>query len=197
MQTVKNNMAQVAKTQKPKNKRKMIMSPADFTKLKQAHAKLYAALFRRELLAGKTIGAASHNAFEIIKAKIKTMDRGPVRRMLNFINAVSSRRTKKRIMPSKNRDAVVAFMPEKRREFVAKIPQDISNALGVINTLSAQYKPKQKSVAKPAQKPVTQPVQKPAKPNIQKQSKRILSKFVLLIADPRAFATAHGPQHER
>ncbi|MBP5707914.1 MAG: hypothetical protein J6W79_02880 [Alphaproteobacteria bacterium] len=193
MQTVKNNMAQVAKTQKPKKKRKMIMSPADFKKLKDAHHKLYTALFRRELLAGKTIGAASHNAFELIKAKIKTMDRGPVRRMLNFINAVSSRRTKKRIMPSKNRDAIVSFMPEKRREFAAKIPQDISNALGVINTLSTQYKPKQKTVTKPATQPMTKQNELPT----IKQNKRILLEFISVVADARAFATAHNRQNQR
>lgn len=197
MQTIKNNMAQVAITQKPKKKRKMIMSHADFTKLKQAHETLYTALFRRELLVGKTIGAASQNAFEIIKAKIKTMDRGPVRRILNFINAVNSRQTKKRILSSKNDKLIVAFVPEKRKEFETSIPTSISNALGVINALSAQYKSKQKSVAKLAQKPVAQPVQKPAKPNTQKQSKRILSKSVLLIADPRAFAAAHQRTHNR
>lgn len=198
MQTVKNNMAQVAKTQKPKKKRKMIMSHTDFTKLKQAHETLYTALFRRELLAGKTIGAASQNAFEIIKAKIKTMDRGPVRRVLNFINVISSRRTKKRIMPSKNRDAMVAFMPEKRQLFALKIPHDISSALGVINTLSAQYKPKQKTVAKQVQKPVTKPMVKSVQNTVQKpfakqtelatvkQNKQQLIGFMSTVVNPLA-----------
>jgi hypothetical protein len=224
MQTVKNNMAQVAKTQKPKKKRKMIMSPAAFKQLKQAHQKLYTALFRRELLAGKTIGAASHSAFEFIKAKIKTMDRGPVRRVLNFINVISSRRTKKRIMPSKNRDAMVAFMPEKRQLFASKIPHDISSALGVINMLSAQHKPKQKTITKPTQpvveptvkpiaKPMTKPIAQPipasaAKPTVKpvaeqtelatiKQKKHILVEFMSVVADARTFAAIYHRQHNR
>ena len=203
MQNMQNNMAQVAKTQKPKKKRKQIMSPAAFKQLKQAHQKLYTALFRRELLAGKTIGAASHSAFEFIKAKIKTMDRGPVRRVLNFINVISSRRTKKRIMPSKNRDAMVAFMPEKRQLFASKIPHDISSALGVINTLSAQYKPKQKTITKPTQpviepvaKPITEPVIKPiTQPLAQPVAKPAVEPVAKPVAEQTELATIKQKKH--
>ena len=147
----KNNMAQVAKTQK--RKRKIIISKADWEKLKDAHFQLYSALFYRELLSGKTIGAASHNAFEFIKAKLKSMNNGPIKRFLAVIHFVRSKETKRRIMPSKNRDALVAFIPEQQKKFEAKIPTDISNALNIINTLSSKYKPVTKSVAKSAQQP--------------------------------------------
>ena len=97
-------------------------------------------------------------------------------------------------MPSKNRDAVVAFMPEKRREFAAKVPQDISNALGVINTLSAQYKQKQKTVAKPVAK---QPMAKQTELPTVKQNKHVLMEFISVVADARAFAAAHRRMHSR
>ena len=176
-----NTMANVAKTQPRKKKtKKHVISRADRKKLYDAYRQLYAAMFRRELLAGKTIGAASYNAFQFIKAKIKTMDAGPVKRFLRMTHAIFSKHTQRRIMPSKNRDAFAVFVPEKRREFESKIPLDISNALRVINAMSAQYKPKQKTVAKPNPGPVQKPMNGQPKP--------VLIEVISIVADPRAFA---------
>ena len=149
MQNKTNNMAQVAKTQQ--NKSKHTLPKSVRKKLALAHFQMYRAIFLKGLLSGMTIGAASHNASQFIKAKLSTMDaNNPVTKFLIRIHKHRARRIAKRIMTSKNRDAVVAFMPENRAKFEAKIPQWINKAITVFNTLSTKYKPNTKPVTKAA-----------------------------------------------
>jgi len=146
----KNNMAQVAKTQK--TKKKHIISKEDCKKLAIAHYQLYRAMFLKGLLSGMSIGAASHNAFQFIKAKLSTMDKNnPVTKFLIRVNKHLSKRITKRVMTSRNRDDHVVFIPQEQKKILVKIPQWTTKSLTVFNTLSAKYKPKQKIVAKPAQ----------------------------------------------
>ncbi|MBO4626252.1 MAG: hypothetical protein J5679_03215 [Alphaproteobacteria bacterium] len=151
MQNNANNMAQVAKTQKPK-KKKHIISRSDRKRLAVAHFQMYRAMFLKGILSGMTIGAASHNAFQFINAKLSTMDRNnPVTKFLLRINKHRSKRIAKRVMTSRNRDAQVAFMPEQQQKIQAKIPQWTSKALFVFNTLLQRYQMLAKNAAKPAQ----------------------------------------------
>ena len=172
----KNNMAQVAKTQK--TKKKHIISKEDCKKLAIAHYQLYRAMFLKGLLSGMSIGAASRNAFQFIKAKLSTMDKNnPVTKFLIRVNKRLSKRISKRVMTSRNRDDRVAFTPQEQKKILVKIPQWTTKSLTVFNTLSAKYKPKQKIVAKPAQ----QTKDLPTVEHYKKQLLGVTSIFGILI----------------
>lgn len=146
----KNNMAQVAKTQKPKKKN--IIPKSDRKKLAIAYCQLYRAMFLKALLSRKTIGAASYSAFQFINAKLSTMDKdNPATRFLLRANKRRSKRLAKRVMTSSNRNANVLFTTENRQKLELKIPQWTNNALNVFAAMSEKYKPLAKTTAKPAQ----------------------------------------------
>lgn len=150
MQKSTNNMAQVAKTQKPK--KKYIIPKSDRKKLAIAYFQLYRAMFLKGLLSRMTIGAASYNAFQFINAKLSTMDKSnPVTKFLIRINKHRSKRIAKRIMTSSNRNATVLFAPDNRKKIEFQIPQWMNKTLATFNTLSTKYKPMAKRVTKPVQ----------------------------------------------
>ena len=189
MQTKAANMAQVAKTQS-QNKITNIISKATRRKLVLAHHQLYRAFFLKGLLSGMTIGGASYNAFRIIKAKLSTMDQNnPVTKFLIRLTARKSKRLSKRIMPSRQRDAQIALIPEQREKLTKKIPNWINKSLTIINTISAQYKQNTQSVAMnaPAQTEL---------PTITEHKNRILG-FLSVVADARAFALRHQQQQSK
>jgi len=150
MQKSTNNMAQVAKTQKPKKKH--IIPKSDRKKLAIAYYQLYRAMFLKGLLSRMTIGAASYNAFQFINAKLSTMDKSnPVTKFLIRINKHRSKRIAKRIMTSSNRNATVLFTPDNRKKLEFQFPQWTNKSLATFNRLSMQYKPKQQNIVKPVQ----------------------------------------------
>ena len=172
----KNNMAQVAKTQKAKQKKQHIISAENRKKLIIAHHQLYHAMFLRGLSLGMSIGAASHSAMQFVRTKISTMDKeNPVTKFLLRVNKRSAKYIAKRIMLNKNRDIPVAFTSEQRKKVEARAPQWTNNALKTFNTLATQYKPKQKVVAKPT------PVKKPGElPTIAEQKKRVVGVITMV-----------------
>ena len=139
----KHNMAKVAKTQR-KKKKKSIISLDNRKKIVRAYYTLYRAFLVKNLLSGMTLGAASHNALQLVRAKIATMDKtNPVTKYLLRINKRHTRRMAKRIMTSKYRDARAVAKPDVRAKLTQKIPQWVKSALNTFSTVSALYKQKQ------------------------------------------------------
>ena len=166
-------MAQVAKTQP---KKKNAISRADRKKLVIAHYQMYRAMFYKCLISGLSIGASSHSAFRYVEAKLSTMDRNnPVTKFLLRLNKHRSKRIAKRIMPSRNRDARIGFMPYQQKNMELSIPKWINKSLNVFNTLAERYKQNTTKTT-------------------QKNNKHILD-FLTVVADPRAFVVNQQNQH--
>ncbi|MBR2286097.1 MAG: hypothetical protein IJ866_01405 [Alphaproteobacteria bacterium] len=161
-----NNMANIAKTQTQKttkSKKQPVISRENRKKIARAYYQLYRVFLLKNLLAGMTLGAASHNAMQLVRAKIATMDKAnPVTKYLLRINARHSKRVAKRIMTNKYRDARATATPETRAKIAKLMPKWLAFSLNTFNTMSALYKPK--TIAKPAP---TKTVAKPA-PQVQR-----------------------------
>ena len=144
-----NNMATSAKTQS-KKKKQSIIPLADRKKIAQAYYQFYHVFLLKNLLAGMTLGAASHNAMQMVRSKIASMDKNnPVTKYLSHINARHSKRVAKRIMTGKYRDARAIASPETREKLNTILPKLIQSAMNTFNTMSARYKAK--ADQKPAQ----------------------------------------------
>lgn len=153
MQT-KTNMAKIAKTQ-TKAKKKSVISIEHRKNIVRAYYQLYRAFVIKNLLAGMTLGAASHNAMQLVRAKLSTMDKNnPVTKYLVRIHTRHARRVAKRIMTGKYRNARATAKPETWAKIVANMPKWIMAGLNTFAAMSALYKPKQQTVApKQAAKP--------------------------------------------
>lgn len=159
MQTKTNNMATVAKTQ-TKKKKKSIVSKENRKKIIVAYYQLYRAFLLKNLMSGMTLGAASHNALQLLQSKISTMDKAnPVTKLLMRVHKHHSKRVAKRVMTSKYRDARAIVKPEQRAKLTATVMNLIRTSLGVFNSMSAQYKPKQKVKVAAKQQVAPKPVQ--------------------------------------
>lgn len=146
-----NNMATVAKTQS-KKKKKPIISQDNQNKILHAYIALYNAFLLKHLLSGKTLGAASHSAIQMLRAKIATMDKkNPVTKLLHHIHAYHARVTAKHIMTNKFRDSRSTFSAETRAKALMRVSKLTNDSNKVLGIMTAQYKPKVKNVAKKPQ----------------------------------------------
>ena len=155
MQTnTKSNMATVAKTQ-TKRKKRPIISRENRRKVARAYYQMYSAFVLQGLLAGKTLGASSHNAILLIRAKLATMDKNnPVTKYLLRISSRHAKRIAKRIMTSKYRDAHAISTPDVRAKISAQIPKLVNSSLKTFVTISARYQTREKvATTKSAPKP--------------------------------------------
>ena len=151
MQANNNNMATVAKTHS-KKKKKSPITRENRNQILRAYIALYNAFLLQNLMSGKTLGASSHTALQLLTAKIATMDRAnPVTKLLRRIHRYHSKRIAKLIMTSKHRDARATIRPEQRAKLTAFVAKKFAEANKTLNAMTAQYKPK--SIAK-------QPVQR-------------------------------------
>jgi hypothetical protein len=153
MQTQQNNMATGAKTQAKKKKKSPIVRENQ-NKILRAYIALYNAFLLQNLMAGKTLGASSHAALQLLNAKIATMDRAnPVTKLLRRIHKYHSKKITKIIMTSKHRDAHATVRPEQRAKINAFIVKNFADANKTLNAMVAQYKPKTAVKAPMAKKP--------------------------------------------
>lgn len=149
MQAKTNHMANVAKTQN-KKKKKSPISRENQNKILHAYIALYTAFLLKNLMAGKTLGAASYGALQLLNAKIATMDkRNPVTKLLKRIHKYHTKVISKYIMTNPYRDAVPNIKPEERAKLVAFTAKKFNDGNKVLNDMSAQYKPRQKMVVEP------------------------------------------------
>ena len=161
----KTNMAKVAKTQ-GKAKKQHIISLDNRKKLVRAYYQLYRVFVLKNLLSGMTLGAASHNAMQLVRAKLSTMDKAnPVTKYLLRINARHSKRVAKRIMTGKFRNARATAKPETRAKMTAMMPKWLQFSMNTFATMSALYKPK--TVVKAQEKVAP-------KPNMQQNQNMML-----------------------
>lgn len=183
-----NNMATSAKTQN-KKKKKSIISLSDRKKLVIAHYQMYRAFLLKNLMSGMTLGEASYKALQLVRAKLATMDKNNhVTKFLIRINKRRSKRIAKRIIPTKNRDARIIMILGQREKAVKEFPKLVTNALNTINTISARYKPKAKTITKPMQKP-----QQIA--SVTQKRPRLVN-ILAMFADPRAYALQQQRQRD-
>ena len=137
-----NNMAQVAKTQ-AKKKKKSPITRENQHKIFRAYIALYNAFLLQNLMNKKSLGAASHAALQMLAAKIATMDKSnPATKLLRKIHKRFSKKISRVIMTSRLRDAVAKMSPDMREKLTKQISKKINDANKVLNTISAQYKPK-------------------------------------------------------
>ena len=165
MQAQNKNMANVAKTQN-KTKKQSVISKQNRKKIINTYYQLYRAFLLKNLMSGMTLGAASHNAIQMVRAKLSTMDKtNPVTEMLLRVNARHARRVTKRVMTSKYRDARAIMNADQRTKLTAVVAQLIKHSLGTINMMLNQYKPKHQENTKiaPAK---TRVVAKPTQPQL-------------------------------
>ena len=177
MQEKANNMATVAKTQ-AKKKKKSPITRENQNKILRAYIALYNAFLLQNLMSGKTLGAASYAALQLLNAKIATMDkRNPVTKLLRRIHRYHSKRITKLIMTSKHRDARATVRPEQRAKLNSFIAKKFAEANKTLNAMTAQYKPKTVAKAPQTQKPqlvaATVRVDN-KKPNTQQRQKMVL-----------------------
>ena len=152
------NMATVAKTQRGTKNKKSVISLENRKKIVRAYYQLYRVFLLKNLLSGMTLGAASHNAMQLVRAKLSTMDKNnPVTKYLLRINARHSKRVAKRIMTGKYSNAHATAKQETRAKIAKLMPQWLAFSLNTFATMSAMYKPKTVAVQKP-----TNTVAKPA-----------------------------------
>lgn len=138
--------------------------------LARAYYQMYRAFLLRNLLSGMTLGAASHSAIQLMRAKISTMDKNnPIVKKLIRISARHAKLAAKHIMTSKHRDARVIAKPDQRAKMMATISNMINSGTKIIGAMVAQHKPKPAPIAaKP--KVVAKPVLvKPIQIQIQMQ----------------------------
>ena len=148
-----NNMAKVAKTQTKKKKKSPIVRE-NRNKILRAYIALYNAFLLQNLISGKTLGASSHVALQMLNAKIATMDKSnPVTRLLKRIHKYHSKKITKLIMTSKHRDAHATIRPEQRKKLVAMVSKKFADANKTLNAMTAQYKPKTMVKTPVAKKP--------------------------------------------
>ena len=154
-----NNMANVAKTQ-GMNKTKSVISKENQDKILRAYIALYNAFLLKNLMSGMTLGAASHNALQLLHTKIASMDKyNPVTRLLLRIHKYHSAIISKRVMTSKYRDAHAIVRPEDRTKLNATISQKVKYANATLNAMSTMYKPRETMEKAPA-KTATKPAQR-------------------------------------
>ena len=152
MQDKTNNMAQVAKTQKP---RKKTIIPLQHRKyLLRAYYRLYDAFGLQNLAKGMTWGASAHTATQMVRAKLATMDKdNPVTKFLLRVHARHSKRMAKRAMTSPARNTRFPAPQEVIDKVNNAITTAINQSLSRIGKLSAIYaKHNQNTAVKPAQK---------------------------------------------
>ena len=138
------NMATIAKTQSGK-KKKSVITLEHRKHIVRAYYQLYRVFVLKNLLSGMTLGAASHNAMQLVRAKLSTMDKNnPVTKYLLRINARHSKRVAKRVMTGKYSNAHATATPETRAKINALMPKWIAFSLNTFTTMSALYKPKEK-----------------------------------------------------
>jgi glutamine synthetase adenylyltransferase len=136
-----NTMAKAVKTQR--GKKKSPVSNEHRKKIVRAYYQLYRVFVLKNLLSGMTLGAASHNAMQLVRAKISTMDKNnPVTKYLMRINARHAKRVAKRAMTSKYRNARATTKPETRARITKLMPKWMAFSLNTFATMSALYKPK-------------------------------------------------------
>ena len=151
MQAQTNNMAKVAKTQN-KNKKQSLISKEDRRKLSRAYYQMYKAFLLNNLLLGMTLGAASHNAIQLVRTKLSTMDRNnPVTEYLLRIHSHHSRHVAKKVMTSKYRDFHATATPETRAKINTRMPMWTKFSLDIFNNMSEKYKPRVSAKQKPLQ----------------------------------------------
>ena len=175
MTNTANNMATVAKTHK--QKKKSVIAKKHKDKILRAYISLYNAFLLKNLMSGKTLGAASYSALQMVKSKIATMDkRNPVTKLLRRINASFSKAISKRIMTNKHRDSVANIKPEKREKLNAHVSKLFNDANAVLKDMSAQYKPKPKpkDIAKKQQFVLAQVKVADKQPQTQQSTKQML-----------------------
>ena len=137
-----NNMATVAKTQ-TKKKKKSPIARENRNKILRAYIALYNAFLLQNLMSGKTLGAASHAALQLLAAKIATMDKkNPVTKLLKRIHRYHSKNISKLIMTSKHRDMRAKITPEQRAKMSAIVSKKFNYANKTLTAMSIQYKPK-------------------------------------------------------
>ena len=152
MQAKTNNMATVAKTQK--KKKKSPITRENRNKILRAYIALYNVFLLQNLMTGKTLGAASYVALQLLTAKIATMDRvNPVTKLLRRIHKYHSKKITKLIMTSKHRDARATVRLEQRAKLNSFITKKFAEANKTLNAMTAQYKPKTVAKAPQAQRP--------------------------------------------
>ena len=150
---INNNMATVAKTHQS-GKKQHVISLENRKQIARAYYQLYRVFLLKNLLSGMTLGVASYNAMQMVRAKIATMDKNnPVTKYLLRINARHSKRVAKRIMTGKYRDARATATPETRTKINKLMPQWLAFSLNTFATMSARYKLKSQTATKTAQKP--------------------------------------------
>ena len=166
MQEKANNMATGAKTQN-KKKKKSIISKENKNKILHAYIALYGVFLLKNLMSGMTLGAASYVALKLLDAKIATMDRqNPVTKLLKRIHKYHTKVVSKHIMTSPYRDMVLNVRPY-------DISKKFNDATKVLNTMLAQYKPKETMVVEPkivAMKPTPTKTPVTAQPNTTTQT---------------------------
>ena len=148
-----NNVAKAIKTQ-TKKKKKSPIARENRNKILRAYIALYNVFLLQNLMSGKTLGAASHGALQLLNAKIATMDKSnPVTRLLKRIHRYHSKKITKLIMTSKHRDAHATIRPEQRKKLIAMVSKKFADANKTLNAMTAQYKPKTVAKAVQAKKP--------------------------------------------
>lgn len=148
-----NTMAKAAKTQ-TKKKKKSPIARENQNKILRAYIALYNVFLLQNLMAGKTLGAASHASLQMLTAKIATMDKAnPVTKLLKRIHRFHSKNITKLIMTSKHRDARATITPEQRAKLSTLVSKKFADATKTLNAMTAQYKPKTTARAPVTKKP--------------------------------------------
>lgn len=159
MQVNQNNMATGAKTIKQPRKKSII--PLRHRKyILNAYYRLYNAFGLKSLAVGNTLGASSHEAIQLVRAKLATMDQSnPVTKFLLRVHARHSKRVAKRSMTSKYRNERSPAPQEMRTKIIATLAAVVNESLARIGKLSAIYaKHNQNMAVKPAQKAPVMPL---------------------------------------
>lgn len=148
-----NTMAKAAKTQ-TKKKKKSPITRENRNKILHAYIAFYNAFLLQHLMAGKTLGASSHAALQMLNAKIATMDKSnPVTKLLKRIHRFHSKNITKLIMTNPHRDARATITPEQRARLSALVSKKFADATKTLNAMTAQYKQKTTTKTPIAKKP--------------------------------------------
>ena len=136
------NMAIGAETQS-KSKKKSPINKENQNKILRAYIAMYNVFLLQNLMAGKTLGAASHAALLLLTAKIATMDKkNPVTKLLRRIHRYHSKQITRVIMTCAHRDTTAKIRPDERTKLAAFISKKFNEATKTLNAMSTQYKPK-------------------------------------------------------
>ncbi len=108
----------------------------------EAYLKMFRALTYQNLLNGKTLGAAWHDATRQMESFINSKDKfNPAAKQIADILATHKKDIAKMTMTHKNKDKVIKVTPQQREKLQSRISAELRDGQSGLNKIITKYQP--------------------------------------------------------